>query len=93
MIRKVIATAAIVAGATLSTAGVASAQPVFAGGLVNIAVDDVLSQNDVNVQVPVGIAANVCGVSVAVLATLVPAPGPVDCTATATIEDIPVRFR
>ncbi len=94
-IRRTAATLASVA--VLGMGGVAlavpaSAQPIFTGGLVNIAVTDVLNGNQVAVNVPVGVAANVCGVSVAVLATPAPAPGPVDCTA-ATTQDLPVAFQ
>jgi hypothetical protein len=48
----------------------ALAQPVFTGGLVNVNVTDVLTNNEVAVQVPIGVAANVCGLSVGVLAEL-----------------------
>jgi hypothetical protein len=60
--------------------------------LINIIVFDVLNDVNVNVQVPVGVAANVCGVSVAVIVEEAE-NGPVDCTATADIHDIPVQFR
>ena len=50
----------------------ASAQPVVTGGLVNVTVTNLLNNNTTTVTVPVGvalnIAANVCGVSVGVLA-------------------------
>ncbi len=59
--------------------------------LINIVVVDVLSGNDVNVQVPIGVAANVCGVQANVLAQG-GAQEPVDCTA-ATTQDLPVAFR
>jgi hypothetical protein len=36
--------------------------------LINIVVVDVLSGNNVNVQMPMGVAANVCGVQANVLA-------------------------
>ena len=36
--------------------------------LINIVVIDVLSGNEVNVQVPIGVAANVCGIQANVLA-------------------------
>ncbi len=59
--------------------------------LINITVVDVLSGNNVNVQVPIGVAANVCGVQANVLAqNNVQEPG--DCTS-ATTQDLPVRFR
>ncbi|WP_138734470.1 hypothetical protein [Modestobacter excelsi] len=62
----------------------ASAQPIFTGGLVNVNIEDV------NVQIPIGVAANVCGVTVAVIAEVQPAP--FDCDA-AVMQDLPVAFR
>ena len=50
-----------------------------------------LNGNEVNVQIPIGVAANVCGVQANVLAQ----GGmqlPVDCTASTT-QDLPVAFR
>jgi hypothetical protein len=64
-------TAALAVGAT---APMASAQPVITGGLVNVTVFDVLNNNTVTLDrvVTVGaalnIAANVCDLSVGVLA-------------------------
>jgi hypothetical protein len=46
--------------------------------LVNVFVTNVLNNN--TVQVPISAAANICGVSVAALTTLL-ASGPVTCTA------------
>ncbi len=62
-------------------------------GLVNVGVDldnnNILSQNEVIVAVPVGIAANVCGVDVNVLAQQKNNPSFVGCTADAdAIADI-----
>ena len=93
-IRRTVASLAGVAAigvGGVALAAPAGAAPIFTGGLVNIAIEDVLTGNDVNVQVPVGVAANVCGISVAVLADLAPL-GPVDCDA-ATTADLPVRFQ
>ena len=59
--------------------------------LINIVVVDVLSGNDVNVQVPIGVAANVCGVQANVLAQG-GIQEPIDCTASTT-ADLPVAFR
>jgi len=58
---------------------------------IPITVTDVLNNNQVNVQVPIGVAANVCGLTVAAVAAAA-ATGPVDCTS-ATTQDLPVRFR
>ncbi|HKH11271.1 MAG TPA: hypothetical protein VKA73_09020 [Rubrobacter sp.] len=59
--------------------------------LINITVVDVLNGNNVNVQVPISVAANVCGVQANVLAQN-NVQEPVDCTA-ATTQDLPVRFQ
>jgi hypothetical protein len=75
--RGVIAAAA--AGALAVPALPAAAQPVITGGLVNVTIVDVLSGNQVTAQVPITVAANVCGVAVNVLATDL-ADGPVDCS-------------
>ena len=56
------------------TAGSATAAPITQDGLVNVAADDV------NVQIPISAAANICGVGVNVLATAANL-GDVDCTA------------
>jgi hypothetical protein len=69
MKRKITAVLATTALA-LGVAGPASAAQTDQDGLVNVAVVDVLNNNNVlaNVQVPIGIAANVCGVNANVLA-------------------------
>jgi len=59
--------------------------------LINITVVDVLNNNTVIAQVPIGVAANVCGVQANVLAQNNIAQ-PVNCTA-ATTQDLPVVFR
>jgi hypothetical protein len=53
-------------------------------------VTDVLSGDQINVQVPVGVAANVCGVQANVLAQG-GIQEPVDCSS-ATTADLPVSF-
>lgn len=60
--------AATFAGALAVPAHAASAAPVITGGLVNVTVVDVLSGNQVALQVPISVAANICDVTVAVLA-------------------------
>lgn len=79
-IAAVLATGAASVGAA---AAPASAEPlvVVGGGLVNVQVTDVL--NNVTVQVPVGIAANVCDVNAAVLVQEFADTGTSTCTATA----------
>jgi len=59
--------------------------------LVNIVLIDVLSGNEVAVQVPIGVAANVCGIQANVLAQG-NVQEPVDCTSSTT-QDLPVAFR
>jgi len=61
--------------------------------LVNITITDVLNDNQVNLQVPIGVAANVCGVDANVLARQRKGDsGPIDCTASNT-ANLPVAFR
>ncbi len=74
--------AASLSALALTVTGVAIANPASAGpnnttqkGLVN------LSLTDTTVQLPIALAANVCGVAVNVLATAT-ATSPVNCTAT-----------
>jgi hypothetical protein len=71
---KVAATAAT-AFMCLALPGLASAQVQQQDGLVNVAVGDVI------VQVPVGVAANVCDTTVAVLAENADAPAACNATA------------
>jgi hypothetical protein len=87
-IASVFATGVLAAGIGLPTA---SAQPVITGGLVDITIVDVLNDNQVAVQVPIGVAANVCGIQANVLASG-NFQSPVDCTAHNTAE-LPVAFR
>ena len=64
--RVAIASAAV--GVSVLPALPAAAAPVITGGLINVTVTDVLSGNQVTAQVPITVAANICDVSVAVLA-------------------------
>jgi hypothetical protein len=87
MLKKLVATSLISGTLVLGgLAPVATAAPVFQGGLVNVAidVDDVIVAPEVGVQaqVPIGLAANVCNVSVGVLATMIAAPGDTTCDST-----------
>lgn len=59
--------------------------------LINIVVFDVVDLRNVTVQVPIGVAANVCGVQANVLAQG-NVQEPVDCTSSTT-QDLPVRFQ
>ena len=65
--------------------------PVVTGGLVNVTIVDAVDLTNVNVQVPIGVAANVCGVQANVLAQG-GIQEPVDCTA-ATTQELPVAFQ
>src|SRR4051812_14742766 len=83
--KRLLATAAVGGAVALAPTVPALAQgPIVTGGLVNVTVADVLNNNTVTVQVPVGaalhVAANVCGVAVNVLASQIGSGGPVSCT-------------
>ena len=82
-------TGALVAGVG---AGPASAQPVVTGGLVNVTLVDVVdvNNNQVIAQVPIGVAANVCGVNAAVLAA---ADQTTDPVCEATNNQLPLAFQ
>jgi hypothetical protein len=69
---------ALVSTLALSLVSASAAQP-DQSGLVNVVVVDN------TVQIPIGVAANVCGVAVNILATAT-ATAPVDCTAVAGAE-------
>ena len=71
------ASLAAVAGVTFG-ATQASAQPVITGGLVNVVVGDVAIANNLRLGAAIGVAANVCGVAVNVLAQQLPST--VTCT-------------
>lgn len=64
------AAVALFAGAALSAGALApaSAAPVFTGGLVNVTVVDLVDLTNTSVNVPVSVAAQICGVSVRALA-------------------------
>jgi hypothetical protein len=73
----------------------AQAQPVITGGLVNVTITDVLSQDQITVQVPVGVAANVCGFDANVLAQQLNSDNTPSCTASndQTTANLPIAFR
>ena len=90
--RKLVAALFSTAVMAVTVAAPASAHPpLFTGGLVNITIVDVLNNNQISVQVPIGVAANVCGVQANVLAQG-GIQEPVDCTASTT-QDLPVAFQ
>src|ERR671918_615250 len=72
---------------SVGLAAPASAQPVITGGLVIITIVDVLTENEVNVQLPIGVAANIAAnvcvgnLQVGVLASQLARGGVVECTA------------
>lgn len=74
----------------LAVAGVAAAPaaaaPVFTGGLVKVTLVDVLdvNNNQVQIQVPIGVAANLCDINAAVLVQEFQDTGTADCDSTAT---------
>jgi hypothetical protein len=63
-----------------SGSGIAPAAGAQQSGLVNVDIHNVLNNNNVSVTVPINAAANVCGVTVAVLADELE-NGPVTCRA------------
>jgi hypothetical protein len=81
--RKLVAALFSTAIMAVTVAAPAGAQPVITGGLINITLVDVLNDNQVNVQVPIGIAANVCDVNAAILLAAVRDTGSATCEATA----------
>jgi len=99
MLKKMLATAGtagLLAAGTVGLAAPAQAAPLFTGGLVNVTITDTLNDLDVAndltviVAIPVGVAANVCGTSVAILGAAGSAP--FNCTA-GTVQDLPIRFQ
>lgn len=90
-LRLAVALTAGALGTGAVAAPAASAQPLITGGLVNITITDLLNNNQVSVQVPIGVAANVCGVQANVLAQG-NYTSPVDCTSSNT-QQLPVAFR
>ena len=90
------ASAVLAIAGSVATATPASAAPLVTGGLVNVTVTDTLNNNeilnDVNVGVgaALGIAANVCDVSVGVLARQLHRGG-ATCTSTANGQMVDIR--
>ena len=74
----------------MALAAPASAQPVVTGGLINATAVDLVDIQDVVVQVPVGVAANVCNVSVA---AVLAAAGTGDAACDANNNQLPTAFR
>lgn len=72
--RKFFVASAFTVGASIGFVPSLGAQPVEQSGLVNV------NAQDTTIQVPVAVAANICGVDVNVLASNI-ADAPVECTA------------
>jgi hypothetical protein len=93
VLKRILATtvmaSALSIGGVVATASSAPADPVVTGGLVNITVTDVASHNNVQVAVPVQVAAQVCGIDVNVLTAQVQ---PIDCT-NRTTQDVEQALR
>lgn len=80
--RRLVTLVAAVAMSIGLMAGPAAAQQ---SGLVNVNIEDVDLGVIANVQVPIGIAANVCGINAAVLAADLNQDGSAECTADADV--------
>ena len=74
------ATAVVAMAGGVATAAPADAAVVGANNLVNVQLTNILNHNQVALQVPINAAANICGVTVGVLAAGL-ANGPVTCNA------------
>jgi hypothetical protein len=90
------ATAVLTMAGSVAAATPADAAPLITGGLVNVTVTDTLNNNnilqDVNVGVgaALGLAANVCDVSVAVLSAQLDR-GDATCTSTANGQRVDIK--
>lgn len=83
---RILALMSVMALMVAAMAMPAMAAPVITGGLVNVTLTDVVDANNNNVvvQLPVGVAANVCDVNAAVLLGAIEDNGSADCEATST---------
>ena len=81
--RRILALISVTALMVALAAMPAMAQPVLTGGLVNVTIVDAVDVNNNTVQLPIGIAANVCDVNAAVLLAEIEDTGSADCDATA----------
>ena len=78
------AAGALATGSLFLASPAQAAPPIFVGpGLVNVVLVDVVDVNDVTVQVPVAVAANICDVNVAALIAEIEDTGSATCTADA----------
>jgi len=81
--RRLVALLAVVAMMVVATAMPVFAAPVVTGGLVNVTIVDAVDVNNNTVQLPIGVAANVCDVNAAVLVAEFKDNGDATCDATA----------
>ena len=82
LVASVFASGLLAAATALPAAAAPQGGPVVTGGLVNVTIVDAVDVNHNTVQLPIAVAANVCGVTVAVLADT-DADGMLDCDAVA----------
>jgi hypothetical protein len=59
--------------------------------LINLVIIDAVDFSQTTVQVPIGVAANVCGVTVAAIAQDVANDGSASCTA--DVDQLPIAFQ
>jgi hypothetical protein len=81
-VASLFASGLLAAGAALPAAAAPQGGPVVTGGLVNVTIVDAVDVNHNTVQLPISVAANVCGTTVALLSDT-DADGMLDCTAVA----------
>lgn len=93
--RKRLATLFVTVAVTtgLAAAPASSQGPIVTGGLVNVTITDslnnILSNNNVTVGAALGVAANVCGVPVSVLAQQI-RTGDITCTSDASGQTVDI---
>ena len=79
LIRRALIATAATGAIAVPALPAAAAGPVVTGGLVNVTIVDVLSGNQITLQAPITVAANICDVTVAVLAVDL-SDGTADCS-------------
>ncbi len=81
LIRRAVIATAVTGAIAVPALPAAAAGPVVTGGLVNVTIFDVLNDNQIilQVQAPITVAANICDVTVAVLAVDL-SDGTADCS-------------
>ena len=95
--KKLIAGLGIGAALAFAAPSTSEAQgPIVTGGLVNVTVanvltGDILSSNNVALGVALGLAANICGVTVNVLAAQLGPTGQAVCTAVSSGQQVTIK--